>query len=450
MVSHRLVALDVEFVKCRGRHFVRSAAFVPFGRVGVAGAYRTCLDELPRVISMDNAAVMRDADVLPCGDVLLPSLSALMVGGAALDDIKSTFQADARQAFDSYRATHRDHRERLRNDKKTLMQRAVSTSSTNDAAVPIEDDAEEEECLLSTTSASTLGALSAEEVYQRRHLQMRLAITENFDLLDPYGIPNVQRLNRTSLRHLYCCRPDSAAFAVAAQHVMPLRAYGRGRGRHKSLAFLARYHPTFLQAVLHASFPSAESWVDFLEACAEVSSKELAAVADHHRSILPDTHLRRSANLEALSMDLNSCWSYWLHYAAACKFFVYGNADAKVIHTTLHHSCSQVMRATFSERAIQAGGAAAGKPRGSIRGVPKDGLLSPYQAKVTDVTGHTLFRASGFMRSDRKVPNLLEALQKVVGRDVSAAGLWAEQRFHDPLWDARALACVCVGTGLFR
>lgn len=177
--------------------------------------------------------------------------------------------------------------------------------------------------------------------------------------------------------------------------------------------------------------------------------------------------------------------------AAPPKVFVYGSADLSVIRRTLALAPPPVppLRLNFSERAYkvsrfltrrpdaQPSAAAAVAPQGSASSSADSGcsnsfssssasascedgpslpqrssvhLMSPYEARVVDLSKHPLFTATGFASSPKKTPSLSAALEKAAARDATAATLHALQHQHDPLWDAQALACLCSTAGVVR
>ncbi|KAK7198466.1 hypothetical protein NESM_000806900 [Novymonas esmeraldas] len=74
----------------------------------------------------------------------------------------------------------------------------------------------------------------------------------------------------------------------------------------------------------------------------------------------------------------------------------------------------------------------------------------PSDVHLVDVTQHPLFATAGFVSPPKRMPSLLAALEKAARRDAAAAALLSSPHWHDPLWDAKALACVCTTSGIVR
>lgn len=83
-----------------------------------------------------------------------------------------------------------------------------------------------------------------------------------------------------------------------------------------------------------------------------------------------------------------------------------------------------------------------------LTSLPRDQLVSPHQARVIDITSHTLYAAAGFLPPSRRKPSLTDALGMAAKKDETAAELLENPMAHDPVWDAKALGCVCVACGI--
>lgn len=136
------------------------------------------------------------------------------------------------------------------------------------------------------------------------------------------------------------------------------------------------------------------------------------------------------------------------------RFFVYGSMDRKVLRATLalrsrrpdthanssadcHDDHSHATCANYSSQHVGSG------RRHDTGSWTHRGGLGPM-----DITRHTLFRAAGFTSTTRQLPSLSHALSITAAQDHTAHELCASSRPHDPVWDAAALACVCVQTGV--
>ncbi|CCW60297.1 unnamed protein product [Phytomonas sp. EM1] len=506
----RYIAVDLEFLKCRGLHFARSIAFVPFeARKHGAGSSsssteRACtwFTEVPTVLAIESNEVMRTADVLPCGHLLYPYLKEHLVHSEALEELKNAFRRESEASLEAYRnmrhalreVKHLQESNRLDQAKEsgigTIEKEACTEVEPHD--VPLNGIEDSMSCAASElTSSSSLNSngspneqsgfddlqfplctqevgnrsLSPTEVELRRRLQIRAAISYHFELLDPYTIPNIYLLGEDPLKRLYTDPTNSSTFAEAVKYVSRIRAYGRGKGKHKALAFLFHYYPEFTQAVLRESFPNATDWCDFLRGCAELVKGELRCVEDTYRrrkypftvsplciptAVSAPLYYNECASLEDFSAALNKAWSHFLFQAKASKFYAYGSMDAKVLSTTLRLSCDEYRqmrrprtKSSFSQTDISQSTQTTPMPY-----FRKDVLLSPFQAKLVDITKSTLFSGAGFIRVEKMIPGLPEALQRVASCDSTAKAVSSIQRPHDPLWDAQALACVCVGAGV--
>lgn len=483
-------AVDLEFLKTRGEHFARAVAFVPFQRnrsTDPSTSHRTNLMAAPIVLELQPSAVMALSEALPCGHLLSSHIQQTVVRGEALEEIKRRYEAEAVAEWDAFKDLRRSAKETRLNG---------AAKHTNSLEKDLAVDGDGGSALPSPSPVDTAAVLTPVENLLKKTLQSRVSITRYFSHFDPYTVPSTRLLGREAAEQLYAADVNSRAFLEASRLLRPLRAYGRGRGGSKPIAYLSRYHPHFLQAVLHASFPSAALWTAWLQSCQTLVAEELRATHSLYQSSqypkLPQSADRLSFkacdSLEELSQELNHTWSRLLHEvdgnSTSAKFYVYGSNDAAVIHRTLQLSCSTpaIAGIRFSPRALQAGAtsgssdsskwsltsnsesssdssSAPGVPSRSkaaqllkdvVQSVPTTHLVSPYQAKVVDITTHPLFVAGGYANSQRKIPRLAAALAMAARGDATAVALETVDRPHDPLWDAQALACVCVGVGAVR
>ncbi|KAG5470768.1 hypothetical protein LSCM1_02017 [Leishmania martiniquensis] len=367
---------------------------------------------------------------------------------------------------------------------------------------------------LESGKTSTLSAVSstadAEQVAMGE-LQIRLGMARFFKGLDPFGIPNVRRFSREALELLYAAPAESRDFIEASMHISGLRAYSKGRQGYKPLACLSHYHPRLLQAVLRRSFESAAAWYRWLEDCATCVEAHLLEVRNAHRDgVYVDTRRRarlstggasagfdcleaasaptrrplpldfkESLTMEDLAKQMLHMWrdlelspqshssgSDGAAQGSRAKVYVYGSSDAAVLHRTLRLALSAAPRTGhLSERLIE-GGCRLCRPRqlpdavtivqisasasAHVAPSPSDLLQSPLEAVVVDATRHPLFTAAGFASSPKKPPSLMTALEKAANSDATAAELLLSPQWHDPLWDAQALACVCACAGMAR
>ncbi|CCW68434.1 unnamed protein product [Phytomonas sp. Hart1] len=412
---------------------------------------------------------MRTAEVLPCGHRLYPHLQAHLPPAEVLAGLKSAFLGESEAAWEGFCA----------------MRRALGArkgpggceSPPMSGAIPLDDPDEAAEAAdLAESDASRSDflpleagrrALSPAEIALRRRLQIRAAIARHFEGFDPFSIPNVGVLGEDALRRLYTAPTDSSAFAEAVEAVSRIRAYGRGKGKQKALSFLWHYYPEFAQALLHASFASAGRWCEFLRDCAALVSDELESVEAVYRAQRYPLTLsagepapgrptplfyQACPSLEAFSEALNQTWARLLFRGGGGKFYTYGNVDAKVLATTLQLSCATYQQKyRLRPESLSANGDHL-RPAGpiSIPQLPTDVLLSPFQAKVLDLTKSSYFSGAGFIQVEKKIPGLSEVLERVASCDSTAKEVRSINRPHDPLWDAQALACVCVGAGVLR
>lgn len=449
----RYVALDLEFVKRAGHPYARSAAFVPFvpqrppSGGGGGRATLTVFHEPPTVLALSVPTIMASAEVLPCGHCLAERVRSGVVAGDALEAIRAPFVLSVEQEWQAFRQKGTGRREAR--EAERLLAKAQSTK-----------EGEEEPQQRPATGG---GPPSRAEVLEKARLQKTLALVSHVKGFDPFSIPNTRVVPCDALRALYAAPPGSPDYTTAYERLQPLRAYGNGKGPLKAPLTLARHHPALLQAMLRASFASADAWVDWLSGCAACAEQELELVSSRHRSSGSGSGSQglRFVELETpeeLSRALNTFWAGLLYDSASTskaprggrfsslRVMAYGNADSGVLHTTLYSSCREFTQEGRSARAAQAGGWIRGE---GVASVPTQRLLSPFQAKVFDVTSHALFAASGFKGAEgKKPPSLSAALHIAASRDATAAALEADARPHDPLWDAQALACICVVSGI--
>lgn len=429
------IALDSEFLKTRGHVFASSVAFVPFSSrpvvleqrqhfVNVRAATgdssppcalsgqraqrRVTVFGTPIILSLNPTEVMSRADVLPCGHCLEPLLRTEFVSGETL------------------RAIQQRHAKPV-------------------AEVPPEKNG--------GTSKTLTGSCAAHG---------------EFDLLCPYSIPNIRCVDKTWLRALHAAPVGSNDFREAAVRLNYLRSYGRGRRKERSVSFLLRQYPELLQDVLRESFATAEAWCDWLKMCGDIVEKELHRVTSEHRqlsssssSIWPPSaitphgaednavQLKICENLEEFSRELNSLWCSLMRLGArACdsgaKFYAYGNIDAKAIQNTLRWASKQPHGSEKAFLMESEGEELAAQSPPLLR----ERLSSPFGAKVLDITRHPLFAASGFRASPDSIPALGNALKKAAAVDDVAARLRAKSDHHNPVWDAKALACIGTACGI--
>ncbi|KAG8340971.1 hypothetical protein ERJ75_001667800 [Trypanosoma vivax] len=403
------IALDCEFIKTKRRVLVGAVAFVPFFAGSVlSGGCRATEFSQPVVLTLEPGEAMRHADVLPCGHCLQPLMQ---------------------------NCNKADHPAALR-------KRRENTVSTPDMA----------KCL------------------------PRDGITL-LEVMCPHSIPNIRRTNEAWMRALHVAPVNSTEFQEAVNGMENLRSYGKGRRKQWALSFMAWRHPQLLQDVLRKSFCSADSWCAWLHACADETERELRRLVEHYKitsSSWPPVaavsegegsdpggkavmHME-CKSLEELSRELSRAWRFLTDTFGkkwgSTKFYAYGNADAKAIRSSME-LCEQ----PFSRNTINTPSALPGSSpeppctHNSERhrhsaAQPEGFSFSPKQAKVLDVTHHPLFAASGFCVSPACSPPLTEALRKAATVDATARELLASMRPHDPLWDAKALACISVVCGI--
>ncbi|KAG5494919.1 hypothetical protein JIQ42_02535 [Leishmania sp. Namibia] len=342
-------------------------------------------------------------------------------------------------------------------------------------------------------------------------LQIRLSTVRFFKGLDPFGIPNIYRFSREALELLYAAPVESRDFIEASTHISGLRAYSKGRQGYKPLAYLSRHHPRLLQAILRRSFESPAAWYKWLEDCAACVEANLLEVRNAHRdgtyvsawrgagvstcgaaadtdcipaasapTLMPlPLDFKESLTVEDLAKQMHLMWrslelSQESHSsrnegAARCsraKVYVYGSSDAAVLHRTLRLAFPAASLDTHLLQRAPQSGSRFPKPKrlpheAAVAHIststpahaapPPMGLLqSPLEAVVVDATRHPLFTAAGFASSSKKPPSLLAALEKAATTDATAAALLSAPQWHDPLWDAQALACVCACAGMAR
>ncbi|RNE99482.1 uncharacterized protein Tco025E_09037 [Trypanosoma conorhini] len=413
-------ALDTEFLKTHGHVLTRAVAFVPFSSTSGAAhepqadaravatraplpsasppspsmlrrqtLRRSTVFGVPIILSLTPAEVMRRADVLPCGHSLAVELRTALA-----------------------------HGERLR---------AIQERHTRPDA----------EAALGTATGVTRTALGAARVSPTA-----------FNSLCPYSIPNIRRADVSWFEALYSAAVHSTDFREATRRLAHLKAYGKGRRQERSLSFLLRQHPALLQDVLRESFSSAEAWCAWLRMCGDLVERELHRVAEEYRRSSASTAslfapamameggrepgavlYKECASAEELSLELSRLWRSLLRHGGGTKLYTYGDMDARAIQDTLRLGCCVPARPSLDADQL---------------------LASPYEAKVVDVTRHTLFAASGFRASPRVIPRLGDALEKAAAIDEAAARLLAQSDPHNPVWDAKALACIAVASGICR
>ncbi|CAJ1991910.1 hypothetical protein conserved [Leishmania donovani] len=543
----RSYALDLEYVKFNGNSYVRSLALVPFTRAELPSRRppqaseahaRACspnssrvqlpphtLTELggaPTVLELNPREVMRLAEPLPCGHLLLPKIQKALVQGAALEELRAPLEAEARGAMASFlgprRALRKEGKKATReeNDLWALaaLRHGESSGGETDAAADFVDEANAFP-VLEREGASSLPAADPTTVAQTlvvRELQIRLSTVQFFKGLDPFGIPNIHRFNREALELLYAAPVESPDFAAASQHIGGLRAYSKGRQGYKSLAYLSRHHPQLLQALLRRSFERPSAWYSWLADCASSVEANLIEVRNAHRDgthasawrdvarstggaavdadrvqaasalVLASSSLnfQESLTMQDLAKQINLLWRGLVHApespysggegASLCsraKVYVYGSSDASVLHRTLGLAFTGTpLPCHLSERGRRAGSRYAGSKQlpdvaaaahaaalsSAHRTPPRPLRLlsSPLEAVIVDATRHPLFTAAGFAPSPKQPPSLMTALEKAANSDATAAELLSAPQWHDPLWDAQALACVCACAGMAR
>ncbi|ESL09355.1 hypothetical protein TRSC58_02924 [Trypanosoma rangeli SC58] len=313
------------------------------------------------------------------------------------------------------------------------------------------------EAELRTTLAHGERLRTIQERHERSSAEAVSAMAGAFNSVCPYSIPNIRRGDASWFGALYSAAVHSTDFREAARRLDHLKAYGRGRRQERSLSFLLRQHPALLQEVLRESFSSADAWCAWLKMCGDLVERELNHVAEEYRHLsAPPTspftpsvvmesdpgrggvQYKECGSLEELSYELNRLWCSLRRRGDGggdMKFYAYGDMDAKAIQNTLRLGCCMQ-----------------GSARSALPPLRHDAgqlLASPYEAKVVDVTRHTLFAASGFRASPGTIPRLGDALEKAAAVDGAAAHLRAHSDPHNPVWDSKALACVTVASGIF-
>ncbi|CAG9580507.1 conserved hypothetical protein [Leishmania major strain Friedlin] len=543
----RSYALDLEYVKFNGTSYVRSLALVPFARAELpsprpshesevhvrAGSpdgsrvqlpphTLTELGGTPTVLELNPREVMRVAEPLPCGHLLLPKIQKALVQGAALEELRAPLEAEARGAMASFLGLRRALRKegkratREKNDLGALaaLRHGESSGGDIDAAADFVDEANTFSFLESESASALPAADPATEAEKLvvRELQIRLSTVQLFKGLDPFGIPNIHRFNREALELLYAAPVESPDFVAASQHICGLRAYSKGRQGYKSLAHLSRHHPHFLQALLRRSFERPSAWYSWLADCALSVEANLIEVRNAHRDdtrVSAWRHVGRSTGdtavdadrvqtasapvpassslnfqesltMQDLAKQINLLWSGLVHAPASpysgsegasmcsrAKVYVYGSSDASVLRRTLGLAFTGApLQCPRSERGLRAGSrfpgrkqlrdAAAAAHAAALSSAhqtpprPLRPLSPPLEAVIVDATRHPLFTAAGFAPSPKQPPSLMTALEKAANSDATAAELLSAPQWHDPLWDAQALACVCACAGMVR
>ncbi|KAF8297343.1 hypothetical protein TcBrA4_0068770 [Trypanosoma cruzi] len=171
--------------------------------------------------------------------------------------------------------------------------------------------------------------------------------------------------------------------------------------------------------------------------------------------------------MEDLSYELSRLWHILLRHGGevGTKLYTYGDMDAKAIQNTLRLSCC--MKTRYSPRASQSawlrsppsqliGADEASNNKSDSQHVltplqPESGqlLTSPYEAKVVDVTRHTTFcRVRGFAHRQESFHRWVMPLEKAAIVDEAAVRLRSQSDPHNPVWDAKALACITVACGI--
>ncbi|KPI85878.1 hypothetical protein ABL78_5059 [Leptomonas seymouri] len=551
----RAYALDLEFVKCRGSIYARSAVFVPFSRIaagprGDSGApvtpagqrnvemltrsgstpQLTKLLERPIVLELRPEVTLSLAEPLPCGHLLHEMIASRFVPTPALTEVVKQFQCEAERELESYRVMRKTLRKlriqemrvcgKVENIVKMPTGDAPDSSSGAMEAERFVDDGNDSllpslsDC--SSLSSSAFRVAPSAVAAAMRALQRRVGVVHNFRGLDPYAVPNVRVFDRHALELLHAAPVQSEEFKQASQHLRRLSHVGRGRNGYKPLTYCIRTHPEFMQKVLQTVFESPSAWYEWLTACYTRVEEDLRSVRAAHcagahgqvrlsdlpscarsngdcgygdSNTLPATQMVDFLEfdaLEDLATEMNRVWGKLLREGvrdankkqadAASpqppKVFVYGSADLGVIRTTLALSRSPAtLKPKQPERRYKTGRFSAKRPTESTAVVPgasfsnpaQDAgeagektpdiavqLISPYEARVVDITKHPLFTAAGFTSSPQKALSLSAALEKATLRDATAAALYESQRQHDPLWDAQALACICSVAGAVR
>ncbi|ORC84286.1 uncharacterized protein TM35_000461050 [Trypanosoma theileri] len=432
------IALDSEFLKTHGVVLTRSVAFVPFSFVRETTGISQQKQQIPKcktsfgnpfVLSISPKEVMCRADLLPCGHSLNSIVQSSVVSGEKLKNIQEEY--------------------------KQLKSKTTTESF------------EEKEY----TENNNYSSLT------------------DFDSLCPHSIPNIRRLDKAWVESVYMAPVNSLEFRDAAMQLNHLRAYGKGRRRQRALPFLLRYHPKLLQDILRSSFPSANAWCSWLTMCGDLVERELQKLGDEHRQLsdvctfensqgkLDDKkkgnfpQYKECNTLEEFSYELNRTWSSLMVSVSSggSKFYCYGDGDLKAIQNTLQLSCKMLERhsssitkktqsvntKTFNHQQNGFEEGEDGKKEvllgsGAGCGTVDTGrlLTSPHQARPLDATRHPLFAAAGFRTSPGAIPALTEALKKAALADETAVRLLKENAPHNPVWDARALACVCASCGI--
>lgn len=485
----RLYTVDVEFLKTKGKHFARSVAVVwmsseevgeevPIAGGGVEEAgsspsqgvdgtrkppvRRTVFDISKSVLhTLRSDTVMAEAEALPAGHVLLPLLQAHTVRGEVLSQMMTRHRDAARKAH----------------------QAACLAEEEKQAPAPSPPPSG---ALFPNSARSSSGEPSPQQERfkkKRRKVKLPALLPSQFETFDAHTFPNPSAFDPSVWPAIFDDSPTSSTYQSAAQRLSVLLAYGKGRGRYRSLALLTQALPHFAQDVLHASFPTSTVWREFLWHCRQASLEAVersnALYTGGSALLSPDPTAPAGGllpahthdNLMSLSRALNTSWAAMLHPAdqstktqqqqgvrrEEAKFYSYGHADDAVIKQTLSVGCGNKSQSSSQ------GGAAATPPAAAapsehktswadlcpIQLFPTDQLLSPLQARVWDITGHSLFASAGFLPPSRLKPNLLEALQRTsLMGDPTATALLDNPRPHDPVWDAMALGCVCVACGV--
>lgn len=488
-------ALDVEFLKTKGQDYARAVAFVPFSAASstthLTEFNPTAFEAGARLLALSTATVMQESEALPAGHALLPLLQTHMVSGPQLESICAVHEKEARKRMEEYTAARLLSREQARRSAteasgelaavKTLAGTLSQHLRHQTASSPAEEGSPPSPSPRVAAAHRSHSADQHRRAY-RQH-QMRVGALPHFETFDPYSFPNLSFYPDTTLRAIYEAEVSSSAFQEAAQClVYKLRAYGKGRGRFKSIAFLLGLLPSFTQDVLRASFASSKEWLEFAALLRSTAEKEVNQLILTYReraatetrsngSVVPPVSFHECVSLQELSLELSKAWASLLYNHQQTsgsstgrdgrrgdrrpKIFAYGSADNGVIKRTLALSCQKENLLSEGKRQKNEDEEKVSDSPSHIKSwaslcplqpLRTDRLMTPHQARMIDITSHPLYAASGFLPPSRLKPSLLESLKICAARDATAAALLKSPQPHDPIWDAQALGCVCVAS----